>query len=99
MRPLVQLIYGFARFKVVAAQESRLLKLGQHAIYGGKPDVHVLSQQQLVHVLRTEMTDVAGLENLENFQARQGRFQTAGFQFGRIIIHALARILIICFII
>src|SRR5205823_4153968 len=62
MFALVQFEYGLTGFEMVSDEQSRLLKLRQHAIDGGKADVEPLGQQQLVDVFGGEMPDLRRFE-------------------------------------
>jgi len=83
----VELEDGLAGFKVVAIEQACLLELRQYAVHGSQTDVHILRQQDLVHILRGEVAHLAVLEDFQDFQSRQGRFQAAGFQVARIVTH------------
>ena len=76
-----------------------MLELGQHTVNRCQTDIHVFGKQDLVHVFRTEVANGTVLENFEDLEPRQSRFQTAGFQLGRISRHVVDRISCICFII
>jgi outer membrane protein assembly factor BamE len=80
MLALIEFEHRFVGFKMVTDQQSRLLKLGEHAINGGEPGVGALFLQQLVHILRRQMAHTAALEQLEYAQPRHGRLKAAGFQ-------------------
>lgn len=77
---LVQLVYRFARLEMVTNQNARLLELRQHAVNGGQADVGILGDQLLVDVFSRHMPIVAGLEQVENTQARTGGFQADPLQ-------------------
>jgi hypothetical protein len=76
----LQLEDSLAAFEVVAYQESRLLELREHAVDRREAGIGAFLQERLVYVLCRKMADLALLENLEDAQARQGRFETDGFQ-------------------
>jgi len=78
---LIEFVDGFAAFKMVAAQNARLLELGQHPVNSGKANVGVLGQQMAKHIFRGHVALNAFLENLQDFQARQGDLQTGTFEF------------------
>jgi hypothetical protein len=106
MRAFIQFENRLARLEMITVEQASLLELGQHAVYGRQTDIHVLGQQYLVDVFSSQMAHLAVLENFQDFQARQRRFQAAGFQVGwimRIMGHVvgdvIAHIRSICFII
>ena len=72
---LVELEDRFPRLEMVADQESCLLELGQHAVNGGKPDVHTLAQQLFVDILGGQVPDLALLEKVDDPQPRQRRLE------------------------
>jgi hypothetical protein len=76
----VQLEDGFAGFEMVAYQDAGLFELSQHAVDGSQPDIHPLLQQHLIYVLRGQVPDIAGLEQIEDFEARKGGLQTDGLE-------------------
>ena len=77
---LIELEHRFVGFKVMAYQQACLLELHQHAIHRRQAGVGAVFLQQLVDLLGGQMAHRALLEQLEDTQAWQGRFQTAGFQ-------------------
>lgn len=99
VRSLVEFKYRLARFKMIPVQETGLLELRQHAVNRCQSDIHIFGEQDLVHVFCTQVADRTVLENFEDLEPGQGRFQTAGFQLGRISRHVVDRIRYICFII
>ncbi len=84
----IQLEYGHAVFEVMTGNQARGLKLGQHAVYRGEPDVLIGTEQRLVNVFRRLVPGAATpLEDFENFQPRQrdlqpGIAQILAFQLG-----------------
>jgi hypothetical protein len=78
---LIELINGFATFKIAAREQACLLKLGEHAIYRCQTDVGALIEQNTVNVFRGHMPLPTGLKNLHDFQARQGGFEASVFEF------------------
>jgi hypothetical protein len=92
VRSFVEFENRLASFEVIAMQQSGLLKLGQHTVYRGQADIHILGQQDFIHILGAQMAYLAALKNLENLESRQGRFQAARFQFGRVTGHVVGRI-------
>lgn len=99
MRALVELEYRFPGFEMISMQQPGLLELREHAIHRCQSDIHILGQQDFIYILGTQMAHGTVLKDIEYLQARQGGFQAAGFQFGRITRHVVGRIGIICFII
>jgi hypothetical protein len=73
---LVELVDGLARFEVVARQQPCLLELREHAIDRGQANVHMLGEQDAIHVFSAQMALFAGLEDLEDLQPRHRGFQT-----------------------
>ena len=72
---MIDLEDSLSRLKEVALKQTGLLKLGQHAINRGQPDVHVFCNQHAVDVFRRHVAEGAFLEKLKNFQPRKGGFQ------------------------
>ena len=75
----VQFIYRLARFEMVAQQDTRLLKLRQHAVNGGNADFNALIQQNAVHIFGAQMFFCVCFKQIQNFQARAGHLQTVVF--------------------
>jgi len=65
---------------MMALQNTRLLKLGQHAVNRCHTDFHTLFQQNTVHILGTQMLFRMSLEQIQNLQTRAGNFQSTVFQ-------------------
>ena len=87
VRTGVQFEDGLARFEMIAVEQAGLLELGQHAVDGGQAHVHIVGQQDFINILGGQVADVAGLEDVQDFKARQRGFQAAGLQIGWIISH------------
>ena len=85
MVALVQFVHRFAGFEVVAQQDAGLLELGEHAVDGGDADFDAVFQQDAVNVFRTQVQIGVGFEQVEDFQARAGNFQTVVFQLGDVV--------------
>ena len=81
----VQLEDGVARFEVPAKQDTRFGELHQHAVDGGQAHVDLFGQQELIHIVRTQVLDAAFLEQLQNPQAGDGHFQARFTQFPQYI--------------
>ena len=71
MMAFVELEDGLAGFKVMAFEQAGLLELGEDAVNGGQADVHVLGDEQTVHVFRGEVTIVGLLEEVEDLEPRR----------------------------
>jgi hypothetical protein len=71
----IQFEYRLARLEMVPNQQTCLLELGQHAVHGREPDVEAVSQQLLVDVFRGQVADLAVLEDIDDLQTWQGRFE------------------------
>ena len=78
---LIELVDGLAAFKIAARQQACLLKLGEHAIHRCQANVGALIEQNTVNVFGGHMPLPARLENLHDFQARQGGFEAGVFEF------------------
>lgn len=81
VRAFVQLIHRFTTLKIAAREQPCLLKLREHAIDRGQANVGALIEQHAVHILRRHVPLLAALENLHDFQARQGGFEAGIFEF------------------
>ena len=55
MMPFIQFKRGLARLEMMALQQTRLLKLGQHPVHRGQANIHVVSQQVAIHILGRDM--------------------------------------------
>ena len=76
----VELEDRLAGFKVVTFENARLLELGEHAINGGQPDIHVFGDQQAIDVFGGEVTVLGLLEQIEDLQPRKGCLQADTFE-------------------
>src|SRR5215210_5466025 len=76
----LQLENGFPAFEMVPDQETRLLELRQYAVDRCEPGVGAFLEQGFVNVFGRQMAHLTFLEDLENAQTRQGRFETDGLQ-------------------
>ena len=76
----VQLINGFATFKMAATQNAGLLELGQDPVNRGQTNVGVLQQQGSEDLLGAQMPLFAALKQLQNFESGQGGFQPGVFE-------------------
>ena len=81
MRALIELVYRLAALKIAAREQAGLLKLREHAIHRGQADISALVEQNAIHIFRRHMPQLAGLENLHDFQARQRGFEAGVFEF------------------
>ena len=81
MIPFVEFIDRFATFKMTAAQDVGLFKLGQHPIDGGQSDIRTVFQQNAKNILRRHVPLGALLENFQNFQTGQGGLEPCAFEF------------------
>jgi hypothetical protein len=79
--PFVEFIHRFATFKMVAAQDPGLLKLGQNPVNSGQPDVGIFMEQLPKNIFCGHVPHRPALKNLQNFQSGQSGFQTVVFQF------------------
>ena len=77
---LIELENGFVRFKVMADQQARLLKLQQHAVHRGEAGVGAVFLQQFVDFFSRQVAHRAFLKEFEDAQARQSGFKAAGLQ-------------------
>lgn len=69
-----------AAFEVVAFEQSCLLELGQHPVYGGKADVLPFSDEGSVNILGREMAYRAAFKQAEYSKAGQRGLQAHGFE-------------------
>ena len=77
---LVELIHGFAAFKLAARQQTRLFELHQHPVNGGQANVGAFVQHQPIDVLRAHVALRTFLEQLQDGQPGHGCFQAGVFQ-------------------
>ena len=84
MMPFIQFKRGLARFEMMALQQTRLLKLGQHAIHRGQTNIHVVSQQVAIYILGSNMPCGSFLrqfvKQVKNFQARHSGLEATVFK-------------------
>jgi outer membrane protein assembly factor BamE len=78
---LVQLKHRLASLKMIAAQNTRLLKLSEYAIDGGQANVGAVLQQHPKHVFSRQVALRTVLKNLHDFQTRQRSFKASAFKF------------------
>jgi outer membrane protein assembly factor BamE len=77
---LVQLEHSLARFEVMAYEQPRLLKLREDPVDGCKTGIGAFLEQHLVDVLRAQMTHRTFLEQLQNAQPWERRFEADRFE-------------------
>lgn len=77
----IEFVNSFAAFKMVAAEDAGLLKLGQHPVDRGQADVGIVLEQVTKHVLGRHVPHRAALENLQDFQAGQCGLEAVVFEF------------------
>jgi hypothetical protein len=63
----VEFVNRFARFELAAAQQARLLKLGQYPVNGGQADVGTLLHHQAVDVFGRHVALPARMEIRQDF--------------------------------
>lgn len=71
----LDLEYRLARFEMVAFKQTRLFELGQYAINGGQPDIHVFAEQHAIDIIGTQVAYRGLFEKLENLEAGVGGFE------------------------
>ena len=76
---LVELVNRLAAFEMVAYQQPGLFELGKDPIHGSKSDIHVFREKHAVYIFGGEMAYFALFEQVKNFQARQGGFESDVF--------------------
>lgn len=81
MLSFVKLVYRLSTFKVTAAENARLLKLGQHPIDRCKSYIRAFLQQQAKDIFGGQMPLQAALKNFKDFQTRNGCLESGAFQF------------------
>ena len=69
MAAFVQFEYRLATFKVVANQQTSLLKLRQHAIHGSETNIGVFIQEEFIDVLGRHMALLGILKQVEHLQS------------------------------
>ncbi len=72
MLAVVEFEYRMSALEIVARHEPGRLELGQHTVNGRQADILPRIEQFLVHVLGAHVALFGVLENLEDFQTRQG---------------------------
>jgi hypothetical protein len=77
----IELIDRPAAIKTAARQDTGLLKLEQDTVDGRQANVGVLQQQDAEHIFRRHVARLTLLENLQDLQSGQGRFEACAFKF------------------
>jgi hypothetical protein len=77
----IELIDSLTAFKMVAVQNTGLLKLGQHPVDRGQTDVGIFVEQLLVNVFCGHVPQTTALKNVEDFHAWDRGFESAAFEF------------------
>jgi hypothetical protein len=72
--PFIQLIHRFATFELTACEQTGLLKLHQHTVDGGQPNVSTFLQNQAINIFGAHVALTTFLEQLQNGDARQRGF-------------------------
>lgn len=74
MATLLKLKNRFTGLEMTARQETRLLKLGQHAVDRSQADILPLADEHTIDILSRQVATITALENLEDRPPRQGCF-------------------------
>jgi hypothetical protein len=77
----VELVHRLAAFEMVAAQNARLLKLGQNTVNRRQANVGVVLEQMTKHIFGRHVAHLSALKNFQNFQAWQSGFEAIAFEF------------------
>ena len=77
---LVELVDRLAAFEMMPHQQPRLLELRQHAVHRRQAGVGAFLEQYFVDVFGRQMAHLAFLEQLEDAQPRQRRFEADGLE-------------------
>jgi len=67
--------YGMTAFKMMAHDQPRTFKLGQHPVDGSQANILVCITQGFIDIFRTHMPVFGCLKNLHNLDAGQGYLQ------------------------
>ena len=67
--------------EIVPNHQPCLLKLGQNPVYGRKPDLLSVAEQQFVDIFRTDVANIIAFKNLKNLDSGQRNLQTGVFEF------------------
>jgi hypothetical protein len=67
MLSVIELKNRFAPIKLASSQDASLLKLGQHPINGGEPNINLVVEQRAVDILSTQVSFTRLAEHIENF--------------------------------
>jgi hypothetical protein len=81
VRTFIELIDCFAALEITAREQPGLLKLREHAVHRSQANIGALIEQNAVDIFSRHMPLLARLENLHDFQAWQGGFETRVFEF------------------
>jgi hypothetical protein len=71
---LIELVHRFATFKMVAAQQAGLLKLGQNPVHRGEANVGIVFEQMLEHIFCRHVTLRTLLEDFQNLLSGHSGF-------------------------
>lgn len=99
VRAEIKLEHRFTGLEMITRQQASLLKLRQHSVNGCQSDIEIFSQQLFVDVFRRQVPNQTALEDFQNFQSRQRRFESARFQIRRWMRHVLSVSSVNCLII
>ena len=81
VQAFVEFINRLVTVKTVAAQQSGLLKLGQHPVNGGHAHIQSLLQQRPIDVFGAHVALRGVLEQAENLHAGSGGLEAGVFYF------------------
>lgn len=79
-------------FEVVANDQTRFLKLREHAVDGGEADLLVVLDEMLVDILRAEMVHIGAFQNLQDLESRQRDLETRFPQLFGVRGHSVDRV-------
>jgi hypothetical protein len=87
--PLVQLINGFAAFKMIAVEQAGLLKLHENAVHRGEPNVCIVMQQLLENVFGCHVALQSLLKDFQNLLPGDGGLESSAFEFVHVYSEAM----------
>lgn len=77
---LIELEHRFAALEMMSHQQSGLLELCQHTINSSQTHIIATREQQFENLLCAQMAFLAGFEQAQHLEPRQGGFQTGALE-------------------
>lgn len=79
---MIEFKHRLVAIEMVAHQQAGLFKLCQYAVHRGQPDVLTFVRQKAINLFRCHVAFMALLEQIKDFQPRQGGLEAYALQVG-----------------